>query len=223
MRVLTVVSAVVGLGLLVMPPLAAAPIPGLFTTGVNDSGNALPLGSPDSHYTILETNTNPFVLTDIPPIYVDNSSVSQWIWEKSNGQPTNVTRTFRTTFNLTGFNPSTALISGLWAADNVGVDILINGISTGNKIKPLPQNLFSSFAGFTDFSITEGFISGLNTLDFIVLDKGVISGFHVGEISGTADISESVPEPTATLGLLALGTIGLGSAFKKQNRVSPKA
>jgi hypothetical protein len=156
MRVLTAVSAVVGFGLLVMPPLAAAPIPGLFTTGVDDSGNALPLGSPDLHYTILETNTNPFVLTDIPPIYVDNSSTSQWIWQNPNGQPTNVTRTFRTTFNLTGLDPNTALISGKWAVDNIGVDILINGISTGNSI---PFG-FSAFDRFTPFSITRDFISG---------------------------------------------------------------
>jgi len=225
MRVLTALSAVVGFGLLVMPPLAAAPIPGLFTTGVDDSGNALPLGSPDPHYTILETNTNPFVLTNIPPIYVDNSSTSQWIWQKPDGSPTGVTLKFRTTFNLTGFNPSTALISGLWAADNVGVDILINGISTGNNIPGNGGDGFSAFDRFTNFSITEGFISGLNTLDFVVQDQGVISGFHVGEISGTATIleSEPVPEPTATLGLLAFGTIGLGSALKKQSRVSPKA
>jgi hypothetical protein len=219
MRVLTAVSGMVGFGLLVMPPLAAAPIPGLFTTGVNNFGNALPLGSPDPHYTILETNTNPFVLTNLPSRYINNNSTSQWIWQNLNGSPINVTRTFRTTFNLTGFDPNTALISGEWAVDNVGVDILINGISTGNTI---PYGI-SAFNRFTDFSITEGFISGLNTLDFIVRDEGVISGFRVGEISGTASTisePESVPEPTSTVGLLALGAIGLGLVLKKQSGVS---
>jgi hypothetical protein len=217
MRVLTVVSSLVGFGLLVVPPLAAAPIPGLFTTGVNNFGNALPLGSPDPHYTILETNTNPFVLTN-PRINYVNNSTSQWIWQNSNGTPTDVSRTFRTTFILTEIEPNTASISGKWAVDNVGLDILINGVSTGNSI---PFG-FSAFKNFTDFSISEGFISGLNTLDFIVRDEGVISGFLVGEISGTTSTiskPESVPEPASTLGLLTLGAIGLGTALKKQSQV----
>ena len=113
------------------------------------------------------------------------------MWETETGQPTNVTRTFRLTFDLTGLDPSTATITGQWATDNFGPDILINGMSTGNTS--------GGFGSFTAFSVSSGFVDGINTLDFVVQDFGVIAGFRVGEISGMA-----VPAP-ATFLLLALG------------------
>ena len=39
--------------------------------------------------------------------------------------------TYRTTFNLSGFDPTTASLTGQWAADNEGPNVLLNGISTG--------------------------------------------------------------------------------------------
>lgn len=199
----------------VIPKTAqAASIANLFTTGVDNGGNVLPLGSPDSHYKVIETNTNSFVISDVRGNYMPNNSTSEWIWQNANGSPTNVTRTFRTTFDLTGFDPSTALISGTWAVDNVGVDILINGVGTGHTI---PYGS-AAFQLFKPFAITSGFTSGLNTLDFIVRDEGVVSAFRVGQISGTADpvSSQSVPEPTSTLSLFALGSLGIGAIAKRK-------
>lgn len=43
--------------------------------------------------------------------------------------PTKVTRTFRTTFDLTGLDPTTAVINGLWGVDVFGEDMLLNGVS----------------------------------------------------------------------------------------------
>jgi hypothetical protein len=40
---------------------------------------------------------------------------------------------YETTFDVTGFDPSTVRLIGRWATDNEGVNILINGISTGIK------------------------------------------------------------------------------------------
>lgn len=219
MRTLTVISAVVGLGVLVMPSVEAAPIPGLFTTGVSNNSSLLPLGSQDPHYTVIESNTASFAVTYIPPNYMPNNQTSQWIWQNANGQPTNVTRTFRTTFDLTGFDATTALINGTWATDNIGVDILINGISTGQSIPFYhPTTQLTAFQYFTPFTISNGFLPGLNTLDFVVKDQGVIGGFRVGEISGTATVtSTSVPEPSSTLVLLAgTLTLGLSSALKRK-------
>jgi hypothetical protein len=58
---------------------------------------------------------------------------------------------YRTTFNLAGFNPSTASITGQWSTDNEGVEILINGVATGKTI-PNPW----SFESFTSSAMVLG-------------------------------------------------------------------
>ena len=188
----------------------AASIPGLFTTGVDNFGIALGDGASDPHYSIVSPSGPGIVVSqsNIPGDWLSNSSSSRWIWQQFDGQPTNVTRTFRTTFDLTGLNPSTASIAGTWAADNFLDQILINGVSIGT----IPNNpAGSNFISFSPFNINSGFQAGINTLDFVVRDAGFISGFRVGEISGTAQPispSPSVPEPSTILGL---GVLGLGA------------
>jgi len=43
----------------------------------------------------------------------------------------------KTTFDLTDLGASTAFIAGMWGADNIAVDIQINGISPGNSLLSL--------------------------------------------------------------------------------------
>ena len=69
--------------------------------------------------------------------------------------------TYRTTFDLTGVDPAKFQLIGGWASDNVGLDIVLNGTSTGL------QNT-AQFPSLTAFTLTTGFVSGVNTLDFIV-------------------------------------------------------
>lgn len=194
--------------LAVLPGTAlAVPIPGLFNTGVDASGNALAAGAVDPHYAILETGSAAVVVKDaIPSTWIDNASTYRWVWETVAGTPTNVIRTFRTTFDLSGLDPATAALSGTWATDNSGLDILINGTPTGNTC--------GGFSSFCSFSVTSGFVAGVNTLDFRVQDVGVISGFLVGSISGTADPLGTVREPPA----LALALAGLAVATVRRRR-----
>jgi len=188
-------------------PAFAAPIPSLFGTGLDIIGDPLSLGSPDPHYNYVETGPGPaVVMTAIPGSYVPNGANSQWVWQQADGQPTNVIRTFITTFDLTGLDPSTAQIDMLIGTDNSLVDIELNGISTGLS--------GSGFAVLSPFSINSGFQPGINTLEFIVQDVGVISGFRA-EISNASAEPEDGPTPVAgellSVDSSALVIAGLGS------------
>jgi len=182
----------------------------LFNTGVDNSGSLLPAGSVDPHYTILETATSGIVIRDsIPGSWIPNGPNSKWIWEDINGKPTSVIRSFRTTFDLTGFDLSTVSISGDWSTDNSGLDILINGNSTGITSP--------GFTSFTSFLVNSDFVAGMNTLDFEVFDFGGIAGFRA-ELSGQGDLQAPViPEPSTYLlfGIGILAIVGMGYRQRK--------
>ncbi len=56
-------------------------------------------------------------------------------------------------------------VAGSWATDDSGVDIVINGFSTGNQS--------SSFSSLTSFTINSSHLqTGLNTLEFQVQNNG---------------------------------------------------
>lgn len=180
----------------------SAPITGLFNTGVNSAGVAMGPGSADPHYSILSPNQPAIVLKNaLPGTWLPNTPTRRWVWQSFTGTPTNTTLTFRTTFDLTGLNASTASITGEWATDNFGLDILINGTSTGNTC--------GGFSSLCNFSVLSGFVAGVNTLDFVVQDVGSIAGFLVSSISGTVDDAVAgVPLP-ASLALLGFGVLAV--------------
>lgn len=162
----------------------------LFSTGLDASSNPLALGSLDPHYQIaIFGNPQALVLNPPDPGYSPNTLASQWVWQKADGQPTNVTRIFRTTFDLTGFDPQTAVIQGFWATDNSGLDIKLNGNSTGIA---LPTSSGTNYSVLHPFSINDpAFLrEGINTLEFVVEDTGGVAGFRA-ELTGTATAAPS--------------------------------
>ncbi|MBX9579709.1 MAG: hypothetical protein K2X87_05315, partial [Gemmataceae bacterium] len=177
----------------------AAVIPGLFNTGVDAAGVGLPDGTVgDPHYSLIIVpggTTEILVRTSaggfpIPPYFVGDETTSTWIGPNNDFilDGPEGTYVYRTTFDLTGLDPSTAVITGGWSTDNNGVDILINGVSTGYT------TAFEQFAiGFADFTISDGFVDGINTLDFVVNNGGGPTALRV-ELSGTADPA-AVPAP----------------------------
>ncbi len=163
----------------------------LFNTGVDNAGNVLGDSVDDPHYTILSqpgggSLTDVTVLDDdfpIPP-WVANEPDSRWIGPNAGdavGPAGNYT--YRTTFDLTGldFDNLVFAITGRWASDNQGTDILLNGVSTGQK------NV--EFTGYSQFTVSAGFVPGLNTLDFVVNNAAANpspTGLRVDDIKLTA-------------------------------------
>lgn len=188
-------------------PAQAGLLTDLYSTGVDASGIPLAGGSIDPHYTVSGGSVGPstFVIGDPGAfVWIGNTATSNWISAASNGLPGIATFTYRTTFDLTGFNPTTASISGQLAADD-GTRMFLNG----NLV------LDDSFNGsnapwevFVPFSADTGFAAGVNTLTFVTPNIGGPAGLQV-QIAGTAS---AVPEPGSWLLLgtaLALSGYGL--------------
>jgi len=162
---------------------------GVFNTGVNSDGSLSAFGSVDSHYDIIYT---PSQATGVPmDAYVAYSgtpqsvgyigdATSQWISVNANVDQGFAFGNFdyRTSFDLTGLDPESAALFGYIAADD-SVDIRLNGVDTG-------LGCGSCWTFDTSFSITSGFIAGVNTLDFIVYNGGGPTGLNV-QISGSAN------------------------------------
>jgi hypothetical protein len=192
----------------------------LFNTGVDASGNPLADGTiGDPHYSLVSAPSGS--TTDIRvrtsaggyPVYeylADDSS-SAWIGPNNDPQidgPPGL-YDYQTTF----FAPSagTVDLTGLWAVDNEGVAIDLNGVDTGNSID---NNTDFSFQVWSSFTIDDSVNAGLNTLDFIVNNDSGPTGLRV-EFSDTSFTPAGVPEiNSASLGSLALIVLGALALFE---------
>lgn len=119
---------------------------------------------------------------------------------------------FRQTFDLTGYIPSTANLQFQWAADDSGQVFATRGSWTpkyrlnGGALVPGTWPGGESYAFGPTTSITSGFVSGQNVLDFYVEGNGVTDGFALETVSFTA---QTVPEPsTGTMLLVGLALLG---------------
>lgn len=155
-------------------PAPGIQIPGLFNTGVDHLATPLSDNAVDPHYRLAPAGTDAYAATaaggyPIPP-WMGNNSMSAWIAPTPDTQVSgdllgSFNYQYETLFDLTGFNPATARLAGRWATDDQGVDILINGVSSGQVNTAL-------FASWTSFEITSGFVAGTNRLTFVVNNAG---------------------------------------------------
>jgi hypothetical protein len=117
------------------------------------------------------------------------------------------------TFSLSGLNPATAQITGQFAADNHITATKINGTTVAGATT-------DTFGSYTSFAINSGFISGINTLDFLVLDDGAPMSLRVNALAGTADpLVGAVPEPSTWL-TLGAGLLAVMSMVRLRNRAA---
>ena len=135
-----------------------------------------------------------------------DTSTYQWIGPQAGGNETNDAPglyVYTETFDVTNYYLASVVLSGQFAADD-GAEIFLNGVDTGIGT--------STFQTLTAFSLTSGFVQGLNTLTIDVTNGPALTGNPSGlvvELSGTGTV---LPEPASFafmgLGLAALGFFG---------------
>ena len=182
------------------PPLGDfESIPTLFNSGLNAARAPLAPGAADPHYqlTLSAQSTPPppaIQATAIQnhPAWLANDNSSAWLGAVNPGT-TSVAAgpyNFRTAFDLTGYSLGGANLLMNFSVDNDLTNVLFNGVATGLA--------FSGFGGFSgNFTITNGFTAGTNTLEFLTVNAGTganPAGFRV-KVSGSA--RRNVPVNTA--------------------------
>jgi hypothetical protein len=194
-------------------------ISGVYSTGVDTFGAQIAYGQSEEHYTLVSSPdgaVTSIVAADASTqallgVWLANDSKSGWIGPDDTIYYGPIgAYDYKMTFTLAaGLNPDTVSIGGEWAADNIGTDILVNGASTGETTP--------NFSGFVTFDLTSGFVSGTNTIDFLVtnLDPSP-TGLRVEIDSATASETTAVPEPATGTFLLGSGLLALRSLRRRR-------
>jgi hypothetical protein len=199
----------------------AVVVTGLYNTGLGVGGAALAPGDgqQDANYTLTAstlTGVNPGdpTFTYFNGAYAAENAGSRWI--SYSGSPFAGVGGFTvsTTFDLTGYVPGSAAISGNWGVDNDG-EIFLNGVTTGIT---LSGSSTLNFNVLHAFNITSGFIAGVNTLSFVNFDAGSPAAVRLDNAVLTANAIDGVPE-AATWVMLIAG-FGLTGAVMRRRRTA---
>lgn len=176
-----------------------------YNTGVTATGQVSIGGSIDQHFS--SGGSTVYVLQN--PAYwawIGPDLASAWIGPDADSGETFsggfYTLDYSITFNLSGYNPESVVIIGLIAVDNTLNDIRVNGVSNAT---PNP-----GFFAWTPFTLSQGFISGMNTIDFDFTNDGGPGGLRIEFTSATGTASSSTPEPVPMVLVgLTIACVGL--------------
>jgi flagellar hook-associated protein FlgK len=193
----------------------AASITGLANTGTGASGTL------DSHYTLAAASSDTAIAATVPTITYDNQwpispwlandSVSKWITPTASQSQTfdasgAGTYTYTLSFDLSGYNAATAAFTGRLAADN-------------SVVVKLNDQVISTASGFTDwtgFAASSGFVTGHNTLDFVVSNWAQNGGNPTGlRVEFASSQVAAVPEPE-TYAMMLAGVALLGVVARRR-------
>jgi hypothetical protein len=172
------------------------------------------------------TETGQFPFSGVSPAWLPDFVTSQWISprgsETTDSDPwsASVPYIYQESFNLTGLALSSVVITGQWSADNYGY-IEVNGTqvtlgTAGNITNAAGQ--FSSFTSFVLNSSNASFVSGANTIEFVVFNSSSggpdVTGLNVDIESDSAN--SATPEP-ASIGLTGLGLAALAFFARRRS------
>jgi hypothetical protein len=205
----------------------------VFSTGVDGTGSVVAAGSVDAHYSLVSgpVTGGTVVPTSIPsPPWIANTATAQWIapnYDQSFNNPYagggNLPGlyVYETTFDLTGLDASTAVITGGYASDDGG-EIWLNGVNLGVSTGTPP------YSALTAFTINSGFLAGVNTLQFRVTNTGLASDPWTGPqgqnptglyVSITSTYARPIPEPNSLI-FFGTGVLVVGMAIRKRATTS---
>lgn len=156
-------------------PLNADTVP-VFGTGVAADGTPLAAGAIDPHYQLISYPGQvggvaaPVYAFDALPLgYLPNGPSSKWISPSLPfGDSPAGMYIYRTTFDLTGFDPLAVVLRGWIASDNEAV-VFLNGIQTPVTTPNIGYETAVAFA------LSDGLLPGLNTLDIRVKNDSFTS------------------------------------------------
>ncbi len=216
-------------------PAFASPIAGLYSTGVDNSGNLLAVGTVDTHYAFgvvtgpqgspMATGT-PCVLgmcgvvapSNVYPgsgPWVPNTPNSQWLAPTADAATTydaNASGYYTWTEDFNLAKGMAASFSGQWAADNTGYATL-----NGHVISTIaaPQYGYKSFTALTD---SKYFVAGNNVLQFVVTNQGPnpYSNPTGIQVDITSSQMSATPLPAAAL-LFGSALVG-GGVFSRKRK-----
>ena len=188
----------------------AAVITSLYSTGTDAAHAATTGNGADLHWTLIGGTAYTGGTNGSFPIgpWVTDTATARWITPTTNAGDNNgiATYTYETTFTLTSAGAANAQINGKFAADDEVTAVRLNGNVVGI--------VGGGFRFYSGFNVTgAGFVAGVNTLSFDVLNSGGgPTGLQV-DLGGTA----AVPEP-ATWGLMLAGFGMVGFAARRRVR-----
>jgi hypothetical protein len=142
------------------------------------TGMGLNSGDSDPHWEIVAVSSEPaFKPQDAVVMAPRNEYVNgardeaQWLATaaKPVDMPSGCRWTFRTHFDLSGFDPATARIDSRIAVDDYVVEVRLNG----NPLV-LPKGIAESwnYTSWTPLAIDRGFVEGVNTLEVVIENSG---------------------------------------------------
>jgi hypothetical protein len=200
-------SYVLFLAAALVPATFAAPII-LHNTGVDSADAVVAPGIQTAFWSLSSEPATATEAIDSKPFrfnagYFADTGTAAWVSPGANGNAgVQGFYVYDLAFDLTGLNPATASISGVYGTDNDG-SISLNGQA------PAATTCFACFFSPTAFSFNSGFVNGINKIHVTVDNAGDPTAFFV-QLSGTASVAEGgqVPEP-GTIVLTCAGLAGL--------------
>ena len=198
----------------------------IYKTGVDNSNSVAAAGTSDLHW-ILDSVPNGSsyvtqVLTSVSgfPIapngpWIGDNGISAWIaplYISGTNPGSNVVGSYIYTqsfFVSAAELAASPTLNGRFALDNWSNNIILNFNNTGISLPFDPAG--TDFTQWHSFNINTGFVEGVNTLSFYVINSpGGVNGNPSG-------LRVEVPEP-GTLALVGLALFGFGAARRRKQK-----